>query len=83
MKGILFLPTNVNRTPLRVSQEDLVDSVVSDATIYGSGGPHLGASTGPLFSAFHHVFRIWYLVKRETWQGTPVGGTKALTWRDM
>ena len=38
--------------PLRVGQEELVDSVVVDVTIYNPGGPHLGAFPGHLFGAF-------------------------------
>jgi len=41
--------------PLRVGQEELVDSVVVDVTIYNPGGPHLGAFPGPLFGAFRHL----------------------------
>lgn len=35
-------------------QEELVDSVIVDATIYNPGGTHLGAFPGPLFGAFRH-----------------------------
>jgi hypothetical protein len=38
-----------------VRQEELVDSVIVDATIYNTGGPHLGAFPGLLFSAFHQL----------------------------
>jgi len=41
--------------PLRVGQEELVDSVVVDVTIYNPGGPHLGAFPGPLLGAFRHT----------------------------
>ena len=44
--------------PLRVGQEELVDSVIVDATIYNPGGPHLGAFPGPLFGAFRHQFHV-------------------------
>ena len=37
-----------------MGQEELVDSVIADATIYNPGGPHLGAFPGPLLGAFRH-----------------------------
>ncbi len=40
-------------SPLRVRQEDFVDSVTVDAIIYNLGGSHLGAFPGPLLSANH------------------------------
>jgi len=42
--------------PLRVGQEELVDSVVVDVTIYNPGGPHLGAFPGPLLGAFRQLY---------------------------
>ena len=46
---------NLTPMPLRVGQEELVDSVIVDATIYNPGGPHLGAFPGPLLGAFRHL----------------------------
>jgi len=49
-------------SPLRVRQEDIVDSVTVDAIIYNPGGSHLGAFLGPLLSANHHqMFLLIYL----------------------
>ena len=48
-----------------VGQEELVDSVVVDVTIYNPGGPHLGAFPGPLFGAFRHTFLFDILKRRE------------------
>ncbi len=42
-----------------------VDSVTSDAIIYGLGGPLFGASPGPLLGAFHHRPSINEKVIRE------------------
>ena len=35
--------------------EVYVDSVIRDAIIYNSGGPHLGDYTGPLFNVVFHM----------------------------
>jgi len=45
-------------SPLKVRQEDIVDSVTVDAIIYNPGGSHLGAFLGPLLSANHHLSRM-------------------------
>jgi len=50
--------------PLRVGQEELVDSVVVDVTIYNPGGPHLGAFPGPLFGAFRQRY-LGFIVRKE------------------
>jgi DNA replication protein DnaC len=44
--------TLLDGSPSRASLEDLVDSVTVDAIVCGLGGPHLGASPGPLSDAF-------------------------------
>ncbi len=60
--------------PLRVGQEELVDSVIVDATIYNPGGSHLGAFPGPLFSAFRHVGQLLAAYERETNRVVPRRG---------
>jgi len=45
----------MGRPTLKGGQDVYVDSVIEDAIIYNSGGPHLGAYTGPLFNVFFHL----------------------------
>ena len=44
-----------NVSPLKVRQEDSVDSYIADATVYDPGGPLLGAFPGPLLGASHQI----------------------------